>query len=286
MKGVIWVNRRCYTEWMAALNTCPDHGAVIRGLEDFYRRYNRREFVHPDPLEFLYRYKNAGDREVVGLIAASFAYGNVKAILSCVQKILGPMGASPREFIISVNDRAMGKLYPGFKYRFTGESDLLAFIAGIRRALKEYGTLQECMLAGCRPEDETVAPAIRHFIERVFGANRPKTLIPDPDAKSAFKRLNLYFRWMARKDNVDPGGWSSVSPSKLIIPLDTHMHKMSMELGLTKRKQAGMKTALEITGVFAAFCPEDPVRYDFAITRPGIQKNQELFRQLRKCVAG
>lgn len=270
---------------MATPDSCPSRKNVIRGLEDFYRRYNHREFVHPDPLEFLYRYKNAGDREVVGLIASSIAYGRVERILFSAETILGPMGASPREFILSENPKAMGKLYSGFKHRFTDGNDVLALIAGIRHALKKYGALEDCLLSGLRAEDETVYPAIKLFIDGVFDNKRPRTLIPDPNAKSAFKRLNLYFRWMARKDNVDPGGWDRISPSKLIIPLDTHMHKMSLELGLTKRKQADMKTALEITGAFAAFCPDDPVRYDFAITRPGIQKNEELFRQLRECVS-
>ena len=99
-------------------------------------------------------------------------------------------------------------------------------------------------------------------------------LLPSPSAGSACKRLNLFLRWMVRQDNVDPGGWDSVSPAKLIIPLDTHMHRIGRRLGLTPRRQADLRTAIEITEGFRGICPSDPVRYDFALTRLGIRRDE------------
>ena len=100
---------------------------------------------------------------------------------------------------------------------------------------------------------------------------KPRSLLPSPVAGSACKRLNLFLRWMVRRDEVDPGGWDHVPPSKLIVPLDIHMHRISLQLGLTGRKQANLKAACEITNAFRAIEPDDPVRYDFSLTRLGIR---------------
>jgi len=99
--------------------------------------------------------------------------------------------------------------------------------------------------------------------------------VPDPSKNSALKRLNLFLRWMVRTDEVDPGGWTRVSPSKLIVPLDVHMHRNARRLGLTQRNQADMKTAEEISAAFAKYCKEDPVKYDFCITRFGIRDDMD-----------
>jgi len=101
--------------------------------------------------------------------------------------------------------------------------------------------------------------------------NNPGHLLPLPRLGSACKRLNLFLRWMIRKDDVDPGGWENIPLSKLIIPLDTHMHKIGILTGLTSRKQANMRTAFEITDGFKKLVPEDPVKYDFSLTRIGIR---------------
>jgi len=161
-------------------------------FERLYDRYNRREFVHPDPLEFLYGYPDLRDREIVGLVASGLAYGRVGQIIKSVGKALDRMGR-PYEFV---------------------------------RRGSESG---------------------------------------------ACKRLNLYFRWMVRCDRVDPGGWEGVEASKLVVPLDTHMHRISRRMGLTRRNQADRKTALEVTEGFRRLAPEDAVKYDFSLTRMGMR---------------
>ncbi len=95
-------------------------------------------------------------------------------------------------------------------------------------------------------------------------------LVPSPEKGSACKRLLLYLKWMIRKDDVDPGGWN-LDPSKLVVPLDTHMYYITSKLGFTNRKSADLKTALEVTDVFKKISPNDPTKYDFALTRLGIK---------------
>jgi uncharacterized protein (TIGR02757 family) len=121
--------------------------------------------------------------------------------------------------------------------------------------------------------DETVLPALGEFAEelRSLGGLGDCHLLPRPERGSACKRLNLYLRWMVRQDQVDPGGWEGVSPARLVVPLDTHMRRLCAAMGFTRRSCAGMRAALEATARFREIAPEDPVRYDFALTRLGIR---------------
>ena len=255
------------------------------GLEVFYRKYNKRRYVHPDPLEFLYGYTDAGDREIAGLIASSFAYGRVKQILAKTGFVLERM-EQPRDFVLKTGAGTLEKLFGGFKHRLVTGEELIFFLGRIRKVLEKYGSLNECFLAGSKKDDDTVLPALTDFVGALCpaGIRTRTTLLSRPEKGSACKRLNLFLRWMIRKDDVDPGGWEGVSPGKLIVPLDTHLHSLSMALGLTGRKQADMRAAIEITRAFREVSPADPVRYDFTLTRPGIQNDRELMAFLYQCL--
>jgi uncharacterized protein (TIGR02757 family) len=242
-------------------------------LEKTYREMNRAEFIHPDPLEFVWRYKSAADREVVGLIAACLAYGNVNQILKSVEKVLAPMGKSPAAWLRKTPQAEIKKALLKFKHRFTTGAEMAVFLLNIKRALEKYGSLEKLFLAGYREGEPTVEEALYRFINAFNSQACAPTLTPCPEHKSSFKRINLFLRWMVRKDAVDPGVWTRVSPAKLLIPLDTHMRQVSMKMGLTKRKDTSMKTAVEITAFFSGVAPEDPVKYDFALTRAGIRGN-------------
>jgi len=239
-------------------------------LDKLYRKYNRREYVHPDPLEFLFNYPDAGDMEIAGLVAALLAYGRVGQILKSVHTILNITGDSPRDFLLSHSHRDLQRHFAGFKHRFATDDHLVALCRGIQKVLRQYGTLNECFLAGMKKSDKTVIPALTHFVQELdcLGAH----LVPDPKKGSACKRLMLYLRWMVRKDSVDPGGWEGVPKSKLVIPLDTHMAQVGRAWSLSRRKSADMRMALEITDGFRAVAPRDPVKYDFCLTRFGIRK--------------
>ena len=241
-------------------------------LEALYTEYNRRCYVHPDPLEFLYDFHDPVDIEVVGFIAASLAYGNVKQILRSVSLVLSKMGPSPSGFLLDSPFERIADAFSDFKHRFTTGEELARLLWGVRRVIEKHGSLQKCFISRLRRDDHTVIPALSAFVENIF-PDGCDFLIPSPGKGSACKRLNLFLRWMVRRDDVDPGGWEGVAPSKLVVPLDTHMHRIAMTLGLTTRKQADLRTAVEITEAFRKLSPSDPVRYDFVLTRFGIRKD-------------
>jgi uncharacterized protein (TIGR02757 family) len=233
-------------------------------LECLYAKLNKRKFVNPDPLIFLYDYKELKDREIVGLIASSLAYGRVAQILISVKKILDPMKGDPHSFILSHEKRDFEKIYDGFKHRFTDSDDIVKLLTGIKKALTEYENLENLYCQGIE--------LFAYFLNN----SQKSYLLPSPVDGSACKRLNLYFRWMVRNDEVDPGGWKKSSKKDLIIPLDTHMFKAAKLLGFTKRNAADLKTAIEITKHFAQISPDDPVKYDFALTRLGIRDDMSF----------
>ena len=243
-------------------------------LEELYNHYNRREFVHPDPLEFLYKYDDLRDRELVALIASSLAYGRVAQILKSVSAILDIMAPSPYLFLTGKPEKELLKSFTGFKHRFTTGEDMSDMLLAVKKMIVQDGSLFNAFLSGYKESDDNILPALSTFVWRLVNESGggKNSLIPLPDRGSACKRLILFLRWMVRKDGVDPGGWDQISPSKLIIPLDTHMYNICSRLEMTCRKQSDMRTAIEITNSFKRIIPEDPVKYDFSLTRLGIRK--------------
>ena len=246
-------------------------------LETLYQRYNQSKYIHPDPVEFLYLYKDIKDREIVGLISSSLAYGRVKQILKSVSSVLDMMIPSPSLFLEQSTYSSMREVFKGFKHRFANGDHLAALLQGAKNVIDQYGSLNDCFVHSVSDDDRTVIPALNCFATALrVGNSNPGHLIALPEKGSACKRMNLYLRWMVRKDRVDPGGWHGVPVSKLIIPLDTHMHKISLKLGLTTKQQANMRTALEITAGFRQIVPDDPIKYDFVLTRFGIRDDMNI----------
>ena len=254
-------------------------------LDRLYSRYHSRSWVHPDPLEFLYGYEHVEDREIAAFMASSLAYGRVAQILKSVSFVLKKMEDSPFLFLKSSSPAEISFLFRNFRHRFTSGHDLSQLLIAIKKVLETHGSLYSCFLTAYDPSQETVLPAITFLTDAIRShmIDPQNSMLPMPSRGSACKRLNLFLRWMVREDAVDPGGWTSVSASKLIIPLDTHMHRVSLLLNLTQRKQANMKTAMEITRSFRRFAPEDPVRYDFALTRLGIRQEESVYSFLERC---
>ncbi len=244
-------------------------------LEELYSHYHKREFVHPDPLEFLYDYDNIRDREIVGIIASSLAYGRVAQILKSVSTILMIMSPSPYKYLMDTTEKGLHKSFSGFKHRFTTGDDIVGMLMAVKKMIKADGSLLNAFLSGYRETDENILPGLSIFVKRLNqeSGGIKNSLIPIPDRGSACKRLNLFLRWMVRKDEVDPGGWDKICASKLIIPLDTHMYNIGSGLRMTMRKQANMLTAIQITEAFKRIIPHDPVKYDFSLTRLGIRSD-------------
>ncbi len=250
-----------------------DWERLKEGLEALYLRYNRRELVYPDPLIFLYDYPDPRDREVVGLISSCLAYGRVQQILKNVSWVLERLSLHPAAFLEESSPGELEGLVDGFRHRFTSQEELSLLLKGIRGVLKEWGSLRQGFLSGLEDKDGDLVPGLGRFVCLLAekGGGRPPSLLPRPERGSACKRLHLFLRWMVRRDSVDPGGWEEVGAHRLIVPLDTHMHAISLGLGLTRRRQGDIRTAREVTEAFARMSPRDPVKYDFVLTRWGIR---------------
>lgn len=241
-------------------------------LDALYDELNRPEFVSPDPLEAVRAFDDPDDWEVAGLVASGLAFGNVKQILASVDAVLKPM-RRPAAWLDAASSRAIQSRFGGFRHRYSTGEELSAMLIGAKHAREEFGSLGAAFRACMAVEDEDVAPGLARFVCLLKRNGRDNYLLPQPDRGSACKRLHLYLRWMVRRDAVDLGCWKGVPASKLIVPVDTHMHRIAASLGLTQRKSADLRTAREVTRAFRIIAPEDPVRYDFALTRLGIRKD-------------
>jgi uncharacterized protein (TIGR02757 family) len=257
-------------------------------FESLYERYNRREQVHPDPLQFLYPHNALCDREIVAFVASSLAYGRVSQICKSVCRVVERMTPSPRIFLNQTSPEGIRRAFLDFRHRFTTDENLCAMLVGIKRLLEGYGSLYTCFAEGLHEEDDTVLPALCAFIGKLTAATDGpiEHLVASPHKGSACKRLNLFLRWMVRQDQVDPGGWDNVSPSKLMVPVDVHMHRIGLSLQWTRRRRADMRTAIEITAGFRAVSPEDPVKYDFSLTRLGISGDADVGGLLKRAEEG
>jgi uncharacterized protein (TIGR02757 family) len=245
-------------------------------LEALYRRFNRRRYVRPDPLEFVWEYDDPADREVAGLIASALAYGRVATIKENVAKVLSILGDRPAEALANARGGELRRKLEGFRHRFASGSAVADLLEGAREMIRSAGSLQAAFLEGCGPDDADVLPALEKFCLRLVSRGQPGHLVPIPSRGSACKRMHLFLRWMVRRDAVDPGGWDAVSPASLLVPLDVHMHRICTRLGLTQRKTADLRAAQEVTAAFAQWIPDDPVRYDFVLTRFGIRGDMDL----------
>jgi uncharacterized protein (TIGR02757 family) len=247
-------------------------GELRRRLDVLYRETNRREQVHPDPLEFLYEYESHEDREIVALVASSLAFGRVAQILAVVRSVLALMG-SPRAFVDGAREAAVRRTFSRFKYRFVTGVEIAALFTSAREVIQRHGSIGAAVRAGHDARDETLHPALSALASGLREGSAAKTgfLIPDPGKGSALKRRNLMARWMVRRDAVDPGGWNDLPAAKLVVPLDVHMWRVGRSLGFTSRSSPDLRAALQITRGFRDVNPGDPVKYDFTLTRIGMR---------------
>ncbi|MBR0251735.1 MAG: TIGR02757 family protein [Synergistaceae bacterium] len=240
-------------------------------LEGLYYIYQRRELINPDPLFFLYNYKDVRDLEIVGLVASSLAYGRVSQIMKSVKKILDCLTDNPYKFL---SENKNFEIVPeNFKHRFTTSYDINNLLANISEIIRDYDNVENFLNECLKLSFHNILLALNKFSEKLSQNKKPDSfsLVTAPKDGSACKRLFLYLKWLVRCDEVDPGGWKILSPSELIIPTDTHMHNIARKLNFTTRKNADLKTAIEITEGFKKICPEDPTKYDFVLTRFGIR---------------
>lgn len=223
--------------------------------------------IEPDPLQLVLRYGDPLDQETAGLIAAAFAYGRAEIIVANIGAVLAKMRPSPYRYLAAFDEREALKRFAGFSHRFHKTNDLVAFFARIANVIEQHGSIGALFEQCYDADDADIAPSLARFVEAT-GADQ--YLMSSPKDGSACKRMNLYLRWMVRRTAPDLGLWTFVDPAKLVMPLDTHVHRIATFLGLSDRKSGDWKTARLLTDKLARFDASDPVRYDFALCRLGI----------------
>ena len=255
--------------------------ALAEPLETLYRRYNRARYIAPDPLQCLAPYGDVADREIVGMVASGLAFGNVQSILRSTEVVLSRLPRPARD-LDGMTRHELERLFDGFRHRYVTGVDVARMLWGIKEARARYGSLDSLFAACMQPEDETILDALGRFSEILRGGC-PNYLLPEVAKGSACKRLHLFLRWMVRHDAVDPGGWTCLTPGQLLMPMDTHSHRIARLLGLTSRNAADARAMLEVTAAFRMLRPDDPVRYDFCLTRLGIRTDTDQDSFVNAC---
>lgn len=247
---------------------------TARWLDHIHRHYHHPRYISPDPLEIVRTTDDPADREIVALLAGALAYGQVKSILAGIQSLLALLRPTPAAYLLNQPPAHIRADLAGWRYRVTSGETMARLLIALRRQLKQHGSLKTLLDHLDDPSEPTLIPLMGRFVDHLRkDAKAPLDhLIAHPDRGSACKRLALTFRWLVREDAIDPGGWTALGPHRLLCPIDTHMHAVARQLGWTTRNQANLKTALEVTAALRAYAPDDPLKYDFALTRPGIRK--------------
>lgn len=246
----------------------------------------RRGFLDSDPVGIVRRFDGADDREIVGLLAAGLAYGNVATIRRSVERLLEAMQSGPAAFLDRYRPARDASRFDRFAHRFTKGRDVALLLWLVKQARERSGSLEAFFLAGDRdPGSATLAGAMDEFGRRLFSLDATpfhpdgrvperagaRWLLPLPRDGSVCKRHCLYLRWMVRPDDgIDCGSWGRVSPSRLVVPLDVHVQRVARALGWTRRRSPTWRMATEVTEALRALDPADPTRYDFALCRLGI----------------
>ena len=282
----------------------PDQKRLARlapALDRFQRGFETAARLAADPIEFPRRFPDPGDAEVAGLLAACLAYGRADLFKGKVEQVLAAGGGRPAAFAARLAAAPDARALEGFRYRFNTGEDVAALLAAAGWMRARHGSigarfatllgeaegaphpLREA-LARLATEFRGAPPALEILAGR--GTRGIRHLCPDPRAGGAAKRWNLYLRWMVRgPDGVDLGIWTGVPASALVVPLDTHVARVSRRLGLTRRKDLSWRTAEEVTAALRAIDPGDPVRFDFALCHLGMSGACPPRRTPERCAA-
>ena len=235
-----------------------------------------------DPIQIVRRYERPDDREVVGFCAAALAFGRVASVLRSIERLLAVMGRRPADYVRRFNPAGERHLFAPLGHRWTRGEDYVALLWLLRQMIERSGSLEGFFMEGYDPSAPDVGGAIESFSARAlaldlrtaYGRVPRKPIVgfffPRPSAGSACKRLNLFLRWMVRRDELDLGIWTRVSAARLLVPLDTHVIRVGRCLRLTRLISPGWAMASEITSALRRLDPDDPVKYDFALCHIGM----------------
>jgi uncharacterized protein (TIGR02757 family) len=242
-------------------------------LEEKHDQYNRANFIDVDPIAIPHMFSWKNDIEVAGFLAATIAWGQRPMILKKGFELMDRMDRSPYDFVKNCSDSDLHKL-ENFVYRTFNSQDLIYFIKSLNQLINKYNSIGE-LLNFFKADTNTIYDLIIRFHNVFFEQNDPgrtRKHLANPARGSSAKRMNMYLRWMVRKDSrgVDFGLWDFIQPSELYLPLDVHTGRVGRKLGLLNRKSNDWKAVEEITKILRTFDPNDPVKYDFAIFGLGV----------------
>ena len=256
-------------------------GTLASSLERLYHDYNREDSA-ADPVQLVRPYSRPEDREIAGFCAAALAFGRVASVLASISTLFRIMGDQPAQFVRAFDPSRKHPELRAMVHRWTRGVDIAALLWILRQMLERSGSVEAFFTEGLAESDVDVSGALDSFSRRALAVDVrpvygrvPKRagvcyFFPRPSAGSACKRLNLFLRWMVRRDEVDLGVWRSVRPGQLIVPLDTHIIRLARCLRLTRYTSPGWKMAADVTARLRALDPLDPVRFDFSICHVGM----------------
>jgi uncharacterized protein (TIGR02757 family) len=251
-------------------------------LDRKVQEYNQPAFISNDPIAIPHQYTEQQDIEIAAFFAATFAWGNRTTIINKGRQLMELMDNSPYQFILFHKEKQL-KRFEGFRHRTFNTTDLLYFISFLRVHYQNHKSLEDAFLcdelkAGTRRCTELMELRLNHFYKTFFSMehvpSRTRKHVAAPTKNSACKRLNMFLRWMVRKDRkgVDFGLWSRIKPAELICPLDLHVARVAKRFHLITRPNADWQSALELTSQLRKFDPKDPVKYDFALFALGVNE--------------
>jgi uncharacterized protein (TIGR02757 family) len=264
--------------------------AIGKSLDQLHSQHYQK--TDSDPIRFSYQYSDSKDREIVALISALYAFGNVKMIFRTLENIFAFLGPKPHQKLLEMTTKQLSS-YAFMTHRWIKPSDTRAFLKLLKNLLEKHETIENSYIQFYQSSDPTLEQSIIEwmkylheicaYIQKTPLTRGQKFLLSSPGGGSTSKRIIMFFRWIVRRTKPDLGLWKGVSPSQLLMPLDTHLFRFSKYLGFTKRKQAVWKAVVETTTHFRKISPQDPVQYDFSLARLGILKLCIHRADLKKC---
>ncbi|QDH79443.1 TIGR02757 family protein [Echinicola soli] len=246
-------------------------------LDEKVALYNQPGFISADPILIPHRYSKKQDIEIAGFFAAILAWGQRKTIIKKCTELLAMMDDAPHDFMLHHQERDL-RPFVNFKHRTFNDIDTLWFITFLSRFYKAHESLEQAFIHEWVDDFDVMGKLLTNFHEVFFSdpeaPQRTRKHVATPKRNAACKRINMFLRWMVRKDDcgVDFGIWHKIKPSQLICPCDLHVDRVARKLGLIERKQTDWRTALELTGRLREFDAKDPVKYDFALFGLGVEE--------------
>lgn len=247
-------------------------------LNEKVAAYNKPEFIHSDPVSIPHSFTKKQDIEIAGFFAAIFSWGNRTTIINKSKELMQLMNNEPYAFCLQHTDNDLRKLL-AFKHRTFNPTDLLYFISFFKMHYSANESLETAFTKWMNKKDENVENALNGFYKYFFSLedvpSRTLKHIASPNKNSSCKRLNMFLRWMARKDkqSVDFGIWENISPAQLVIPLDVHVARVARHFKLLTRTNADWAAAIELTNEMKKLDAKDPAKYDFALFALGVLEN-------------